>query len=278
MKPPSLLSSFTSSTHYTTLHLNAFRGVRAISEFDWPFTPIHRSSENFSTFTSSVLHSETIGTSTCPWIDHSVSRLPRLTIALLRLAFAMLPYLKYLGCQTGVTRRLIMQKARRHQSEDQLRPLVSVRFQGLFTPLLRVLFTFPLRYWFAIGLSVVFRLSGWCRQIQTGFLQPRPTQDTAMYNEPFAYRTITSYGLTFQLVQLNSLCQSRSPTTPMSTLIGLACSAFARHYLRNHFCFLFLSLLRCFSSGGLRLLSPQLHCGGLPHSDTYGSTLVCNSP
>ncbi len=24
------------------MHLNAFRGVRAISEFDWPFTPIHK--------------------------------------------------------------------------------------------------------------------------------------------------------------------------------------------------------------------------------------------
>ena len=33
------------------------------------------------------------------------------------------------------TRRLIMQKARRHPSEDGLRPLVSVRFQVLFTPL-----------------------------------------------------------------------------------------------------------------------------------------------
>jgi hypothetical protein len=40
----------------------------------------------------------------------------------------------------------------------------------------------------------------------------------------------------------------------MSTLIGLASSAFARHYLRNHFCFLFLLLLRCFSSEGLRLI------------------------
>ena len=40
----------------TTLHLNAFRGVRAISEFDWPFTPTLRSSQDFSTSTGSVLH------------------------------------------------------------------------------------------------------------------------------------------------------------------------------------------------------------------------------
>ena len=71
-----------------------------------------------------------------------------------------------------------MQKARRHHAEAWLRPLVGARFQGLFTPLLGVLFTFPSRYWFTIGLSGVFSLSGWCRQIQTGFLRSRPTQDT----------------------------------------------------------------------------------------------------
>jgi hypothetical protein len=38
------------------LFLKTFRGVRAIAEFDWPFTPIHRSSEQFSTRTRSDLH------------------------------------------------------------------------------------------------------------------------------------------------------------------------------------------------------------------------------
>ena len=32
--------------------------------------------------------------------------------------------------------------------------------------------------------------------------------------------------------------------------IGLGYSPFARHYLGNHYCFLFLRLLRCFSSPG----------------------------
>jgi hypothetical protein len=40
----------------TRLFLKTFRGVRAITEFDWPFTPIHSSSEQFSTRTSSDLH------------------------------------------------------------------------------------------------------------------------------------------------------------------------------------------------------------------------------
>ena len=119
-----------------TLHLNAFRGVRAISEFDWPFTPIHRSSESFSTLTSSALHAEIIGTSACPWIDHSVSRLSPLTSALLRLAFASLPHLKCLGCQWGITRRLIMQKARRYpnpkiKASTACKRMVSESFHSL---------------------------------------------------------------------------------------------------------------------------------------------------
>ncbi len=40
----------------STLHLNAFRGVRAISKFDWPFTPTDNSSRDFSTSIGSALH------------------------------------------------------------------------------------------------------------------------------------------------------------------------------------------------------------------------------
>jgi hypothetical protein len=35
--------------------------------------------------------------------------------------------------------------------EARLRLFVGVRFQVYFTPLVGVLFTFPSRYWFAIG-------------------------------------------------------------------------------------------------------------------------------
>ena len=157
-----------------------------------------------------------------------------------------------------------MQKARRHPDKSGLRPLVGAWFQGLFTPLLRVLFTFPLRYWFAIGLPVVFRLSGWCRQVQTGFLQPRPTQDTAKWPISFAYGAITRCGRLFQVFLLKISLLRRSPTTPVSTLTGLASSAFARHYSRNHFCFLFLRLLRCFSSAGLRLCRYVFNISGFP--------------
>ena len=41
----------------TRLALKLFRGEPAITEFDWPFTPTHSSSEQFSTYTGSDLHS-----------------------------------------------------------------------------------------------------------------------------------------------------------------------------------------------------------------------------
>ena len=59
-------------------------------------------------------------------------------IALFRLAFATAPYLKYLTLPATLTRRIIMQKARRHPVG--LRPLVGVRFQDLFQLSIRYAF------------------------------------------------------------------------------------------------------------------------------------------
>ncbi len=55
--------------------------------------------------------------------------------ALFRLAFATAPVLNTLTLLVKVTRRLIMQKARRHP--EGLRPLVSVWFQDLFHSLIQ---------------------------------------------------------------------------------------------------------------------------------------------
>ena len=67
-----------------------------------------------------------------------------------------------------VTRWLILQKARRHTARA-LRLLVGIRFQVLFHSPLGVLFTFPSRYWFAIGHKRVFSLREWSPWIHTGF-------------------------------------------------------------------------------------------------------------
>ena len=74
------------------------------------------------------------------------------------------------------TRRLILQKARRHKHECSLRRIVGTRFQVLFHSPPGVLFTFPSRYSSAIGHQGVFRLNGWSRQIHTEFHEFRDTR------------------------------------------------------------------------------------------------------
>ena len=57
--------------------------------------------------------------------------------ALFRLAFATAPELSSLTLPVKVTRRLIMQKARRHPDKSGLRPLVGAWFQDLFHSLVQ---------------------------------------------------------------------------------------------------------------------------------------------
>src|SRR5690606_36294782 len=95
-----------------------------------------------------------------------------------------------------------MQKARRHPDLSGLRPIVGTRFQVLFTPLFGVLFTFPSRYWYTIGLPGVFSLAGWCRLIQAGFLRSPPTQDTVRPLNAYMYGAVTRYRAASQLLPL----------------------------------------------------------------------------
>src|SRR5580765_235517 len=70
-----------------------------------------------------------------------------------------------------------MQKARRHRTNGRLRQLVSIRFQVLFHSPPGVLFTFPSRYLFTIGLQGVLSLAGWSPRVPTGFPVPGRTQE-----------------------------------------------------------------------------------------------------
>ena len=99
----------------------------------------------------------------------------------------------------------------------------------------------------------------------------------------FVYGAVTLCGRAFQSVPLTVCVQRRGPTTPpvRRHTDGLGCSPFARHYWGNHCCFLFLEVLRCFSS----LRSPPgiagmtaLHAAGLSHSEISGSKVICTSP
>ena len=90
----------------------------------------------------------------------------------------------------AVTRWLILQKARRHATRA-LRLLVGKRFQVLFHSPPGVLFTFPSRYWFAIGHRRVFRFGGWTPQVPTGFHVSGGTQVPCGSPRGFAYGALT---------------------------------------------------------------------------------------
>ena len=77
----------------------------------------------------------------------------------------------------------------------------------------------------------------------------RGTLDPASCNSDFTYGTFTLSGLTSQTVLL-SYCSHVAVRTPERTRSGLGSSVFARRYSQNRCFFLFLRLLRCFSSPG----------------------------
>ena len=105
----------------------------------------------------------------------------------------------------------------------------------------------------------------------------------------FGYRAVTFYGGSFQnhfTYPLAFLTPCETSYNPDGTRpIGLGCSRFARRYSGNRVCFLFLRVLRCFSSPGLppsilwiQMAVPALQAGGLPHSEIPGSTPAYSSP
>jgi hypothetical protein len=219
--------------------------------------------------------------------------------ALFRLAFATAPPHGLTSPHT-ITRRLILQKARSHitsrdESPLKLLRLVGTRFQVLFhDPSPGHFSPFPHG---TRALSVIREYLG----LPGG--PGRFTQDSSSpvllgipsnSRQGFAYPALTVYGAPSQRLRLpnrfitvHSLGRNckRVPrprtcnTCRLSHTPGLASSAFAHHYSRNHCCFLFLRVLRCFTSP--RYHQPpytfkrrQHHMTGarFPHSDIPGST------
>ena len=110
-----------------------------------------------------------------------------------------------------------------------------------------MLFTFPSQYLFTIGLSGVFSLGGWSPHIQTGFHVSRPTLSSSIY----AFRV--------QDFHLLRLLFPKHSTKHIQTF-GLI--RFRSPLLTESLRFLFLRVLRCFSSPG----SLTLRCS---KSSTY---------
>ena len=125
-------------------------------------------------------------------------------VALFRLGFPMASARKALTVPMKVSRRIIMQKARRHPgiATIGLRPLVGMWFQVQYPPLTGVLPIFRSRYSFTIGRQRVLSLGRWTSQIQTRFHVTGFTRGHTRRRFTVAYGTVTRYGLAFHRVLL----------------------------------------------------------------------------
>ena len=131
----------------------------------------------------------------------------------------------------------------------------------------------------------MFSLAGWAPQIPAEFLVLRGTQVPA--RTALTFRVRGSHPLRpgfpagFRYARAVPSPPVLQPPAPRCHGPGLGSCAFARRYLRNHCYFLFLRVLRCFSSpgspGALRRHG-RIAPPGFPHSDIRGSQGICPSP
>ena len=208
-----------------TLSLKTFRREPDISEFDWPFTPIHSSSPKFSTLVGSVLHFMLLKLQP----DHGqITRFRVQRMILIRPIQTWFPYGSILNStqpsNIRLTRWLIMQKARHHPASRTLTACkhtvsgsISLSFRSTFHLSLTVL--------------VHYRLHGSIQPCQVVLADSSKISRVPPYLgtvktrfNVFTYRTITFYGESFQilLLTLNFLtCQSNCnqinnrPATPI---------------------------------------------------------------
>ena len=163
-----------------------------------------------------------------------------------------------------------------------------------------MLFTFPSRYLSAIGHKVVFRLTRWSWQIHTGFHGPGATREQRHAaqqfrlrgSHPLRRRTHHDFDYHYAYTSQGRQTLQTRPTTPdLQPLPGITQTRFSHLRFRSPLltesliCFLFLRVLRCFTSprslhttytfsGGYQGMTP----GGFPHSDILGSQFGCQLP
>ena len=140
--------------------------------------------------------------STWTWIDHPVSGLLLLTLALLRLGFPTAPHLKCLTLPVSVTRRTVLQKVR-GRTYKVLPQLVDTGFQVLFHSPPGVLFTFPSQYYALSVTKEYLALEGGPSDFPQGF-SCLVVLWILLLPIAFVYGAFTLSGLTSQTVPLTN--------------------------------------------------------------------------
>ena len=188
--------------------------------------------------------------STWTWIDHPVSGLPILTVALLRLGFPSAPHLECLTLPVQVTRRTVLQKVR-GCTYKVLPQLVNTGFQVLFHSPPGVLFTFPSQYYALSVTKEYLALGGGPPEFPQGF-SCLVVLWILLAVYCFRVRGFHPLWPDFPDRSTNKSTHLLQSVTPERTRSGLGSFHFARRYFGNRVFFLFLALLRCFSSDGSR--------------------------
>ena len=171
------------------------------------------------------------------------------SFALFRLAFAAAPVLYTLTSLAGATRRSVLQKVQ-GRALKRAPSACKHRVSGSLSLPSRGPFHLSLTVLCAIGHQVVFSLGGWSPLLPAGFRVSCGTLVTARCFGLSSTGLLPALaGLSFP-IRLNLRFASCRTTTPLAVAHGLGSSPFARRYLGNRSFFLFLRVLRCFSSPG----------------------------
>ena len=133
--------------------------------------------------------------------------------------------------------------------------LYAIGFRFYFTPLAGVLFAFPSRYWFTIGCQGVFSLIPWSGQIQAEFHVHRLTWDPSRWLRTSLTRLSRSLADFSKSLSSSFTCQIEVPLPREDKSSRFGLFRFRSPLLTESLRFLFLGLLRCFTSP--RLASPD---------------------
>ncbi len=132
-----------------------------------------------------------------------------------------------------------------------------------------MLFTFPSRYWYTIGLRRVFSLGGWARRIHAGFHVPRATRDAAMLHEASCTGLSPSADRLSRRFHSPRSCNHAVPQPREGrNLRGLGSAPFARRYWGYHVLFSLPPGTKMFQFPGF----------ASPHRRGYGSFTPVGCP
>ena len=187
--------------------------------------------------------------STCSWLGHSVSGLRHDTFHPLQIRFRFGCVALLLNLASYRNSPARSTKSTRSHAYGAL-SACKLTVSGSISLPSRGSFHLSLTVLFAIGHMVVFSLWGWAPSLPSRFLVSRRTPDSASLAQNFVYGIVTLFDSPFQVIRLFITILLTRSLPQGNYSLGLGCSNFARHYFRNRFCFLFLRVLRCFSSPG----------------------------